>query len=78
MWFRQAAIEGNTHVVPLSHWTGIVHFARLGIAFAVIGLIAAATAIWGGFAAFDITIFVVGTPSRCPQQSMTLGLIERM
>jgi hypothetical protein len=46
MWSRQAAVEGNTHIILLPRWTGIVRSARLGIAFVVVGLIGAATAIW--------------------------------
>lgn len=61
MWSRKAANKGNIHVILLPRWTGMLHFVRLSIAFAVIGLASTAAPISGGFAAFFLAIFEVGS-----------------
>jgi hypothetical protein len=47
--------------ILLPVWTGMLHFVRLSIAFAVIGLASTAAPISGGFAAFFLAIFEVGS-----------------
>ncbi len=53
--------ETRAHVVPMPYWSKIVGTARVVIAFLVLVFAAAATAIFGGFAAFGFTIFTVST-----------------
>ena len=52
-------LEQNVKVVPMPKWSNIVGLARVALAVLVLAFTAAATAIWGGFAAFGVALFTV-------------------
>ena len=66
-----AAQEHNAMVVPMPKWSNIVGFARVVLAILVLAFTAAATAIWGGYAAFGLTLFTVSCKLRYPQNQRT-------
>jgi hypothetical protein len=70
--------ETRAHVVPMPYWSKIVGIARVVIAFLVLVFAAAATGIFGGFAAFGFTIFTVSVlTSACKPSSSRANSVYR-
>ncbi|KAI1616318.1 hypothetical protein EDD36DRAFT_428910 [Exophiala viscosa] len=52
-----SSVDNNMQVVPMPRWSSIVGCARVLLAICVLGLTAAATAIWGGYDEFIFALF---------------------